>query len=182
MVICIKHEGVDYELDEVDVQWTLEEMRDALANMSGSFKIFDAGEWKVMLNGKAIEGERTSLLSLDVRHDSKLEMVRVSGSNRPGKTESARPKPPKTDLKSLTCRFDAIIDIDDNLHTLKYAGMRSRLRDDAALRETTTVAPEARDDALRAIYAATDEMLRLDKTETTANVRGYEIRVLITDD
>ena len=40
-------EGSTYELDEVDLTWTLHEFRDALANACGSFKIFDADEWRI---------------------------------------------------------------------------------------------------------------------------------------
>ena len=40
-------EGSTYELDEVDLTWTLHEFRDALANACGSFKIFDVDEWRI---------------------------------------------------------------------------------------------------------------------------------------
>ena len=181
MVLTVKHEGVSYELDEVDLQWTLEECRGEVAAQSGSFKVLDDGEWKLMLNGKAVEGERMRLSVLGLSMDSRLEMVRVDGSNRPPRREVSLP-PPAPDVEKVTCRFDAVIDLDDAPHTLAYAGMRSRLRDDAALRELSVVPDKDRPDALRAVYAAVNDMLAADDTDRALRVGAIDVRVLIVDD
>ena len=46
--MIVHHETVDYDLADVDLTYTLEQLRDALANDCGSFKVFDDGEWKIM--------------------------------------------------------------------------------------------------------------------------------------
>ena len=71
---------------------------------------------------------------------------------------------------------------DDAPHPLKYQGMRSRLRDAAAEREVAPLPPDYRDDALRAVYAAVDDMLRADATHREIRVRDRDLVVLITDD
>ena len=183
-MVTIKFEGVVYDLDEVDGTWMLEEARDALANASGSLKIFDAGEWKLMLRGQAIEGERQRLSSLGVEAGARLDVVRVKGSNRPPNAKAARSAAADgaDRHRPLTLRFDAVIDIDDAPHTLRYHGMRSRLRDDAVEREIAPLPPDYRDDALRAVYAAVDDMLKVDATQRELRVRDRDLVVLITDD
>ena len=57
MPLAATLEGSTYELDEVDLTWTLHEFRDAgLANACGSFKIFDADEWRIP-RGRGAGGE-----------------------------------------------------------------------------------------------------------------------------
>ena len=63
---------------------------------------------------------------------------------------------------------------------LAYAGMTSRLRDAAAIRELAR-APEPRHDALRAVYAAVDDMLARDEASRTVTAGALTIKVLIED-
>jgi len=180
MPITVKLEGIDYELPEVDLTYTLAELRDAVANDAGTFKIFDAAEWRLRFKDRDLDGDAT-LLQLDVPADASLEIVRVAASNRPPKADQRRVVkevgPPPTEL---TCRFDAVIDVDDRPHALAYAGMTSRLRDAAAIRELAR-APEPRHDALRAVYAAVDDMLARDEASRTVTAGALTIKVLIED-
>lgn len=182
MPISMSHEGVTYELDEVDATWTLEELRDSLANASGSFKVFDAGEWHVLSKGKLVEGERRTLASLGVRDGVKLDVVRVKASNRPPASRRPAPVPAADADRPVTLTFDAVIDIDDAPRPLEYAGLRSRLRDDAARREAAPLPADLKDDALRAVYAAVDDMLKNDEVDRTLTVRDRTLVVRITDD
>ena len=126
---------------------------------------------------------RAAATALGVENGARLDVVRVSGSNRPPRAKAAARATLEADrARPLTLRFDAVIDIDDAPHTLKYQGMRSRLRDDAAEREVAPLPPDYRDDALRAIYAAVDDMLRTDATHRDLRVRDRDLVVLITDD
>eukprot|EP00629_Pelagomonadales_sp_RCC1024_P015897 CAMPEP_0119270644 /NCGR_PEP_ID=MMETSP1329-20130426/7566_1 /TAXON_ID=114041 /ORGANISM="Genus nov. species nov., Strain RCC1024" /LENGTH=169 /DNA_ID=CAMNT_0007270669 /DNA_START=211 /DNA_END=717 /DNA_ORIENTATION=+ len=169
--MLVHHESVDYDLADVDLTYTLEQLRDALANDCGSFKVFDDGEWKIMYDGRALEGERLTLLQHRVPAHARLEVTRVNGSNRPPRADPVRVEaaagPAPTEV---TARFDPTIDIDDAPHPLAYAGMKSRLRDAAAIRELAHVREEARHDCLRAVFAAVNDMLVEDATERELKV------------
>ena len=59
--------------------------------------------------------------------------------------------------------------------------MKSRLRDAAAIRELAHVREEARHDALRAVFAAVDDMLAKDQMKRVLKVRDLTITVVIED-
>ena len=176
MPLTITHEGVAYDLDDVDLQWTLEECRGALADASGSLRILDDGEWKLRRDGKTVEGERLTLAALGVGLRDALELVRVDGGNRPPRA-AAKPLG-----KKIPCRFDAVIDLEDAPRALPYQGLRSRLRADAANRELAAIPEERRHDALRAVYGAVNDMLDADATDRSLTVGDVDVTVLIVDD
>ena len=152
-------EGSTYELEEVDLTWTLHEFRDALANACGSFKIFDADEWRVRKGPDEkkddLVGETLSLLQHGVPLDATLNVVRVAASSRPPGTSTRKRVIEGPPPESLTARFDVVIDIDEQPHTNQIYGVRTRLRDDACDREL-----ERLPDAKRAVYLAVDAMLK----------------------
>ena len=182
MPLAATLEGSTYELDEVDLTWTLHEFRDALANACGSFKIFDADEWRVRkgLDDKKddLVGETLSLLQHGVPLDATLNVVRVAASSRPPGTSMRKRVVEGPPPESLTARFDVVIDIDEQPHTNQIYGVRTRLRDDACDREL-----ERLPDAKRAVYLAVDAMLKKDEKRRVldAAVCGAVVEVLLVD-
>ena len=61
------------------------------------------------------------------------------------------------------------------------AGMKSRLRDAAAIRELAPIREEARHDALRAVFGAVNDMLVKDEAKRVLKVRDLTITVLLED-
>ena len=183
MPLAATLEGSTYELDEVDLTWTLHEFRDALANACGSFKIFDADEWRVRKGPDDkkddLVGETLSLLQHGVPLDATLNVVRVAASSRPPGTAMRKQVIAGPPPESLTARFDVVIDIDEQPHTNQIYGVRTRLRDDACDREL-----ERLPDAKRAVYLAVDAMLRADEKRRVldAGVCGAVVEVLLVDD
>ena len=61
------------------------------------------------------------------------------------------------------------------------AGMKSRLRDAAAIRELAPIREDARHDALRAVFGAVNDMLVKDEAKRVLKVRDLTITVLLED-
>ncbi|KAH8072365.1 hypothetical protein JL721_3635 [Aureococcus anophagefferens] len=175
MPLTITHEGVAYDLDDVDLQWTLEECRGALAGggrcASSTTASGSCGD------GETVEGERLTLAALGVGLRDALELVRVDGGNRPPGAAAAAPAP----TRKITCRLTRS-STSTTRRGRSYQGLRSRLRADAANRELAAIPEERRHDALRAVYGAVNDMLDADATDRSLTVGDVDVTVLIVDD